>query len=44
MLKDYPEHCKDIAGAIDRNYRFISAIVQSAVGMFENSSVSNFVS
>ena len=44
MLKDYPEHCKDIADAVDKNDRFVKSIVQSAVGMFENSSVSNFVS
>ena len=44
MLKYYPKHCEEIAGAIDKNHRFIRAIVHSAVGMFENSSVSNIVS
>ncbi len=44
MLKDYPDHCKDIAEGIENNDRFVRSIVRSAVGMFENSSVSNFVS
>ena len=44
MLPSFPATIDRIQKAIDRNYEFVRAIVSTAVGMFEDSAVSQFVS
>ncbi len=44
MLTTFPKHIGDVRKAIDTNFDFVKLIVSSAVGMFENSDVSQFVS
>ena len=44
MLNKFPGHLEDVRLGIEQNYKFVRSIVSSAVGMFENSEVSCFVS
>ena len=44
MLPDMPSHIDAMKAAIDVNQTFVEKIVASAVGMFENSQVSQIVS
>lgn len=44
MLPGMPSHIEALKSAIDVNQRFVEMIVASAVGMFENSQVSQLVS
>ena len=44
MLPSIPATIDRIQKAIDKNYEFVRAIVSTAVGMFEDSEVSQFVS
>ena len=44
MLPGMPGHIEALKSAIDVNQRFVEMIVASAVGMFENSQVSQLVS
>ena len=44
MLPDMPSHIEAMKAAIDINHKFVEKIVTSAVGMFENSQVSQIVS
>ena len=43
MLPGMPDHIKRLKSAIDVNQRFVEMIIASAVGMFENSQVSQLV-
>ena len=44
MLPGMPSHIQALKSAIDVNQQFVEMIIASAVGMFENSQVSQFVS
>ena len=44
MLPGMPRHIEALRSAIDINQQFVEKIVASAVGMFENSQVSQLVS
>ena len=44
MLSKYPAHLNNIRKAIETNYQFIFKLISNAVGFFENSDVSKFVS
>ena len=44
MLPGMPSHIEALKSAIDVNQHFVEMIVASAVGMFENSQVSQLVS
>ena len=44
MLSQFPAHIANARRAVETNYEFVKKIVSSAVGMFENSAVSHFVS
>lgn len=44
MLPNFLDDWKDICRGVDLNYQFVKTIIRSAMGMFENSSVSQFVS
>ena len=44
MLSQFPTHIANTRKAVETNYEFVKKIVSSAVGMFENSEVSHFVS
>ena len=44
MLPSFPATVDRVQKAIDKNYAFVRAIISSAVDMFEDSKVSQFVS
>ena len=44
MLPGMPSHIEALKSAVDVNQHFVEMIVASAVGMFENSQVSQLVS
>ena len=43
MLREMPSHFQRLREAIQINQKFVESIVTSAVGMFENSQVSDIV-
>ena len=44
LLPQFPAHIKECIKAVEVNSRFLSSIVENAVGFFQNSDVSEFVS
>ena len=44
LLPDFPSHMKECFKAAEENSKFLNSIVANAVGVFQNSDVSEFVS
>ncbi len=43
MLPDFLSQQEEVSKAVDKNFKFVKSLIKSAMGMFENSTVSNFV-
>ena len=44
LLPRFPTHMKECIKAVEINSKFLKAIVENAVGVFQNSDISQFVS
>lgn len=44
MLPDFLQCHRNLTRAVDVNYQFVMSLIRGAAGMFENSTVANFVS
>ena len=43
MLPNFLGQQEEVSKAVDENFLFVKNVIRSAMGMFENSTVSNFV-